>query len=163
MTRTKETKAITVETLVAKAKRIVTRQVKEGLTDGLQCVFDGKVTRIWKSPPLSNPILDDDGPSCSGCGFVVSHHVVKGVKKKKAPVLMGWRIIVWSRGDLRDLEGIVLDGVLVQHIERARRWDGRKRRYIEVAVYRPQNTMPSSWIAQRLVQLFGAPIENRPR
>lgn len=89
MTRTKESKAITVETLVAKAKRIVTRQVKEDLTDGLQRVFDGKVIRIWKSPPLSNPILDDR-PSCSGCGFVVTRCAIDSTKTETSVRRRTW-------------------------------------------------------------------------
>jgi hypothetical protein len=148
MTHAKRSEAITVETLLAIAKRVVNGQVKRGLTSGCKCIFDGKVVRIQSTPPLSDP-LEFDTNSDLGSGFDIRHRVVSGASQNP-PIMMGWRIFAWAGTDLRDLDGIVLDGMVVAVREIVHRRSNRRGRYVKIAEYRPRNTVPDSWVARRL-------------
>jgi hypothetical protein len=62
---------------------------------------------------------------------------------------MGWRVTAWAEGNLYDLDGIVLDGTIVAAKEELHR-QNRRGRYVKIAAFKPRNTVPDSWVAQRL-------------
>lgn len=143
MQRSKKT---TLEALVARARSVVTGQVKRGQTNGCLGLFEGKIIRIHCTPPLSAPHdldFEFDGP-----GFSISHRVVSGASPE-TPTLMGWRVTAWAEGDLYDLDGIVLDGTIVTAKEQLFR-QNRRGRYVKIAAFKPRNTVPDSWVTQKL-------------